>query len=79
MSAAAETAWKDQVEKLIRWQNKVNKGDHMWRVKIWDEGYNTLAKTNYHITTFGLALVLVQERRIYYETFNVSLRRVTPP
>ncbi|KAL3695498.1 hypothetical protein R1sor_009574 [Riccia sorocarpa] len=42
MSVAAETAWRDQVEKLIRWQQKVNKGDHAWRVKTWDEGENAL-------------------------------------
>ncbi|KAL3681169.1 hypothetical protein R1sor_024125 [Riccia sorocarpa] len=38
MSAAAEAAWRDQVEKLIRWQNKVNKGDHAWRLNEEDPG-----------------------------------------
>ncbi|KAL3677022.1 hypothetical protein R1sor_026970 [Riccia sorocarpa] len=42
MSTAAEVAWRDQVEKLIKWQIKVNKGDHAWRVKTWDEGENAL-------------------------------------
>ncbi|KAL3688611.1 hypothetical protein R1sor_014920 [Riccia sorocarpa] len=42
MLAVAEAAWRDQVEKLIRWQQKVNKGDHAWRVKTWDAGDNAL-------------------------------------
>ncbi|KAL2633702.1 hypothetical protein R1flu_005181 [Riccia fluitans] len=38
MSNAAETVWREQVEKLIIWQQKENKADHEWCVKTWDEG-----------------------------------------
>ncbi|KAL3683565.1 hypothetical protein R1sor_001587 [Riccia sorocarpa] len=42
MSAAAKAAWRDQVEKLIMWQNKVNKGDHAWRLNEEDPGERNL-------------------------------------
>ncbi|KAL2624488.1 hypothetical protein R1flu_008733 [Riccia fluitans] len=38
MSHATETAWREQVERLIIWQQKENKVDHEWRVRTWDEG-----------------------------------------
>ncbi|KAL2629882.1 hypothetical protein R1flu_014568 [Riccia fluitans] len=38
MSHAVETAWREQVERLIIWQQKENKVDHEWRVRTWDEG-----------------------------------------
>ncbi|KAL2610850.1 hypothetical protein R1flu_022542 [Riccia fluitans] len=38
MSHVVETAWREQVERLIIWQQKENKVDHEWRVRIWDEG-----------------------------------------
>ncbi|KAL2629953.1 hypothetical protein R1flu_014639 [Riccia fluitans] len=38
MSHATETAWQEQVERLIIWQQKENKVDHEWRVRTWDEG-----------------------------------------
>ncbi|KAL2651961.1 hypothetical protein R1flu_020089 [Riccia fluitans] len=33
MSHAIETAWREQVERLIIWQQKENKVDHEWRVR----------------------------------------------
>ncbi|KAL2620984.1 hypothetical protein R1flu_001189 [Riccia fluitans] len=38
MSHAVEIAWREQVERLIIWQQKENKVDHEWRVRTWDEG-----------------------------------------
>ncbi|KAL2609572.1 hypothetical protein R1flu_028145 [Riccia fluitans] len=38
MSHAIEIAWREQVERLIIWQQKKNKVDHEWRVRTWDEG-----------------------------------------
>ncbi|KAL3699052.1 hypothetical protein R1sor_017074 [Riccia sorocarpa] len=38
MFVTAEKTWKDQVDKLMKWQQKLNKGEHLWRVKTWDEG-----------------------------------------
>ncbi|KAL2651209.1 hypothetical protein R1flu_019337 [Riccia fluitans] len=38
MSHVVETAWREQVERLIIWQQKENKVDHEWRVRTWDKG-----------------------------------------
>ncbi|KAL2649655.1 hypothetical protein R1flu_017783 [Riccia fluitans] len=38
MSHATEIAWREQVERLLIWQQKENKVDHEWRVRTWDEG-----------------------------------------
>ncbi|KAL2650043.1 hypothetical protein R1flu_018171 [Riccia fluitans] len=38
MSHAAKTTWREQVERLIIWQQKENKVDHERRVRTWDEG-----------------------------------------
>ncbi|KAL2634427.1 hypothetical protein R1flu_005906 [Riccia fluitans] len=38
MSHAIETIWREQVDRLIIWQQKENKIDHDGHVKTWDEG-----------------------------------------
>ncbi|KAL2607394.1 hypothetical protein R1flu_025967 [Riccia fluitans] len=38
MSHAVETAWREQVKRLIIWQQKENKVDHEWCVRTWDKG-----------------------------------------
>ncbi|KAL2620838.1 hypothetical protein R1flu_001043 [Riccia fluitans] len=38
MSHVVETAWWEQVERLIILQQKENKVDHEWCVRTWDEG-----------------------------------------
>ncbi|KAL2611950.1 hypothetical protein R1flu_023642 [Riccia fluitans] len=38
MSNATEIVWREQVKRLIIWQQKENKVDHEWCVKTWDKG-----------------------------------------
>ncbi|KAL3678331.1 hypothetical protein R1sor_021287 [Riccia sorocarpa] len=65
MSAAAEAAWRDQVEKLIRWQQKVNKGDHAWRLNEEDPGeknpFQVEAAKQFHGIECDVLVILAED------------------